>query len=98
MSQLAPETLVDLGGFHITNTLVATAVVDIVLLALVYQVATNISIRPGRVQSAIEPVIEGFHALTRQIAGKYSSSIFPWFVTFFIDFLKIYSFCKIEIS
>lgn len=84
MSSLAPESIVELGGFPITNTLIATVVVDIVLLTLVYQIATNVSIRPGRVQSAIEPVIEGFYSLTQQIAGKYTSSIFPWFVTFFI--------------
>lgn len=84
MSSLSPESIVELGGFPITNTIIATAVVDIALLALVYQVATNVSIRPGRVQSIIEPVIEGFHSLTQEIAGKYTASIFPWFVTFFI--------------
>ena len=82
MSSLAAESIVNVGGFPITNTLVATAIVDILLLALTYQIATNVSIRPGRIQSAIEPVIEGFYGLTQQIAGKYSSSIFPWFMTF----------------
>lgn len=83
MSSLAAESIVNIGGFPITNTIVATAVVDIVLLAVIYQLATNISMRPGKVQTVIEPVIDGFLSLTQSIAGKYTSSIFPWFATFF---------------
>lgn len=84
MSSLAAESIVNVGGFPITNTLIATAIVDILLLALTYQIATNVSIRPGRIQAAVEPAIEGFYSLTQQIAGKYTSSIFPWFMTFFL--------------
>src|SRR3989344_3153585 len=81
---LAPEVITTIGGIRITNSLLATMLVDIVLLSLVFYVKTNISMIPSRVQLITESVIGYFYSLTEQIAGKFTNSIFPWFASFFI--------------
>lgn len=81
---LAPEVITNIGGFKITNSVLATIVVDVVLLALVFYVKTNISIIPSRIQLISEGVIGYLYSLTEQIAGKFTNSIFPWFASFFI--------------
>ena len=81
---LAPEVITTIGGLRITNTLLATMFVDIVLLVLVFYIKTNISIIPSRIQLISESVIGYFYSLTEQIAGKFTNTIFPWFASFFI--------------
>ena len=81
---LAPEVVTSIGGLRITNSLLATILVDVVLLALVFYVRTNISMIPSRIQLITESAIGYFYSLTEQIAGKFTNSIFPWFASFFI--------------
>jgi F-type H+-transporting ATPase subunit a len=83
MASLRPEILVHPGGFPVTNTLVSTILVDVVLIALVFIVAKRISLVPSGVQSVFEPIIEYFYDLATQIAGSKVKTIFPWFASFF---------------
>src|SRR3989338_11313697 len=81
---LAPEVVAIVGNFKITNSLLATLLVDIILLTLVIYIRTNLSSIPSKIQLIAEGTIEYFHTLTEQIAGKFANVIFPWFASFFI--------------
>lgn len=87
MASLQPELITEVAGFPVTNTVVATIAVDIILLSLLYFAAKNIKVRPTGIQSFIEPPLTAFYGLTEQIAGNRAAKIFPWFATFFIIIL-----------
>lgn len=84
MVTLEPEVIANFSGLRITNTLLATFLVDFVLLALVYFVFKKVSLVPGKLQSVIELSLSYFYDLTDQIAPKFKNSIFPWFASFFL--------------
>jgi F-type H+-transporting ATPase subunit a len=81
---LAPEVIFSVFGLKITNSIIATILVDTIILSLVYKIKKDISLIPTKIQSIAESVISYFHSLTEQIAGKFTVSIFPWFASFFI--------------
>lgn len=81
---LAPEVITTVGNFKITNSILATVFVDVVLLALVIYIRTHLSRIPSKIQIIAEDIIGYFYSLTEQIAGKYTNTIFPWFASFFI--------------
>ncbi len=81
---LAPEVIFRFSNFKITNSILATLLVDAVLLTLVYKIKKDLSMVPGKIQSIAESVVSYFHSLTEQISGKLTESIFPWFASFFI--------------
>ena len=81
---LAPEVITTVAGLRVTNSLLATILVDIVLLTLVFYIRTHISRVPSKIQLMTETVIGYFYTSTEQIAGKFTNTIFPWFASFFI--------------
>ena len=81
---LAPEVITTLGSFKITNTILATILVDVIVLSLVFYIRTTLSKIPSKIQLVVEGVIEYFYTLTQQISGKFTNDIFPWFASFFI--------------
>ncbi len=87
MASLQPELIIQVAGFPVTNTIVATIAVDAILLFLLFIVAKSIRLRPAGIQSYVEPVITYFYDLTEQIAGSRVTKIFPWFASFFIVIL-----------
>lgn len=81
---LAPEVIFSAFGLKVTNSILATLLVDAILLSLVYKIRNSITLAPGKLQSIAEFSISYFYSLTEQIAGKFTTSIFPWFASFFI--------------
>ena len=81
---LAPDTLFTIGSFPITNTVVDTLLVDVLLFALVIYINKNISVIPTFFQTIIELVAEQFHSLTESTAGENTKKIFPFVMTFFL--------------
>ncbi len=90
--QVAPErisstplfTLPVIGDFYMTNTLLATFIVDIILLliALAVRKATSSgSMVPGGISGAVEALLETLYNLTESTAGKWAKTIFPYFAT-----------------
>ncbi len=72
-----------IGEFHLTNTLVATLLADILLLALVF-FSIQRAVRSGSlVPTGLAGVVEGFleilYNLTESTAGKWAKTIFPYF-------------------
>jgi len=85
MASLAPEVIFDLFGFHVTNTILATLLVDFILLFIVWKLYKHIKMKPRGLQSFVEPLITYFYDMTVGIAGeKRAKSIFPWVASFFI--------------
>lgn len=87
MASLSPELIFNAGNFPVTNTIISTIAVDALLLTLVYIIYKNISMVPSTLQLITEQAFDYFNTLTEQIAKGRESSIFPWFMTFFIVIL-----------
>lgn len=89
--QVAPETLTGplislpvIGDFYLTNTLVASFLVMVLLLLMAF--AVNRALRSGQqvpkgLAGAIEAMVEALYNLTESTAGKHARKIFPWFAT-----------------
>ncbi|MDO8269950.1 MAG: F0F1 ATP synthase subunit A [Candidatus Levybacteria bacterium] len=84
MASLSPELITEIGGFPITNTIIATVIVDILLIVFLYFAAKKISLLPGKFQNAVESVLTYFYDLAKSMAGTRAVTIFPWVMTFFI--------------
>ncbi len=72
------------GNFYLTNSLVGTLIVDIVLILIALAVrsaAKSGSLVPKGVSGAIEALLEVIYNLTESTAGKWTKSIFPIFAT-----------------
>jgi F-type H+-transporting ATPase subunit a len=84
MSSAGPETLLSISGLNVTNTLLATLVVDLVIVALIVVVRRRLSLAPGKLQAVVESVVEYLQSIIEQVAGGRASLIFPWVAVFFI--------------
>jgi len=84
MPSQGPETLLSVSGFHLTNTLLATLLVDAVIVVLVLLVRRRLSLSPGKLQAAVEGIVEYLHTTTERVAGGRTPLIFPWVAVFFI--------------
>ena len=84
MASTGPETLFSISGFTVTNTTLATLVVDIVIILIVVLVRRRLALRPGRLQAVVESVVDYLKNTTEQVAGGRTALIFPWVAIFFI--------------
>src|SRR3989337_2095172 len=84
MLTFSSDVIFFLGSFPITNTILNTIFVDIVLLFLILIVNKNLSVVPGIVQNIAELIIGGFYKFTENIAGERTKQIFPYFMSFFL--------------
>jgi F-type H+-transporting ATPase subunit a len=87
MAALGPESIITIGSFPITNTIINTIFIDALLLGSVFYLKDRIKKIPGKFQNLVEIIIETFYNLTESIAGKNTAKIFPWFITFFLFIL-----------
>lgn len=84
MASLQPELIFSIGDFPVTNTILATIAVDIVLVLFVIIVTRKITLIPNKFQNAVEMLISYFYDMTKGMAGTRTMAIFPWVMTFFI--------------
>jgi len=87
MTSLGAETIFTIGGFRAPNTLLATLLVDLILLLLVVSVRRRIALVPGRFLQVVESVVDYLKTTVDQVAGARSGMIFPWVAVFFIYIL-----------
>jgi F-type H+-transporting ATPase subunit a len=83
MASLAPETLFQIGPVPITNTVLDTLLVDILIISLAVFIYKKHTLVPGFFQAIIEIIIETFHEMIRSVAGERTKRIFPFAMTFF---------------
>ena len=90
--QLPAETLSEhplltvpgVGDIYLTNTLIATLLADIILLALAFAIRSAIkrgSLILTGIAGAVEALLEALYGLAETSAGKWAKSIFPWMAT-----------------
>ena len=84
MPSTGPELLFSISGLRVSNTLLATLVVDIVIILLVVLVRRRLSLFPGKFQAAVESIVEYLQTTTQQVAGNRTPLIFPWVAIFFL--------------
>ena len=67
---IAPEQLFSLFGFPITNTLLCTWIVIVILLFICYLGTRRQDLIPSGMQNAFEFLVEGLLGLVETVAGK----------------------------
>jgi F-type H+-transporting ATPase subunit a len=79
------ETVFSLFGFDITNTLLASWLTMLMLIVGSWLITRRMEMVPGRWQSLIEMIIEGFYGLVENAAGpKWTPRFFPIVMTIFL--------------
>ncbi len=84
MVSFAAEPIFFIGNFPVTNTLLHTLLVDLVILSGVYYLKDKITLVPSKFQNGVELVVQGLYDLTQTITPKHAMKIFPWFMSFFL--------------
>jgi F-type H+-transporting ATPase subunit a len=83
--ELPSEVLFEVGGFPITNTLIACWLSIIVLASVFYVCTRKMKLIPGRLQNLAEMAVETLLNFVRSAAGeKHSRLLFPAVATIFI--------------
>jgi F-type H+-transporting ATPase subunit a len=85
--QISPDILFSVAGFHITNTVVATIINDIVIISLVFIVNRRLASLPGIIQNTAEVIFDYFRKTAEEIAGERALFIYPWALSFFLFIL-----------
>src|SRR3989344_8756852 len=88
MPSFAAETILQIGIIPITNTLLHTLMVDLLLVGGVVYINKKLTLIPHNFfQNAAESLIETFYNLTESVAKPAASKIFPYFMSFFLFIL-----------
>ncbi len=87
MASLQPELIHSLTSFPITNTVIATLLVDGFIVLMLIKVSRNIALVPKGTQAIFEPIIAYLYDLADQVAGSKTARLFPWFASFFFVIL-----------
>lgn len=79
------DALVQVGGFTITNTLVASWITMVVVVLLAFAATRKMKVIPGRLQALVETAVETLLNFVEGVAGRqYSRKFFPVIATIFI--------------
>ena len=80
---LAGEPLFSAGPRWLTNSLLTTLIVDIIVIALALLATTRMKLSPSGWQNFVETVIEWLYGLAEAVAASQARRFFPWFATIF---------------
>jgi F-type H+-transporting ATPase subunit a len=81
---LSGEPLFSDGPRWLTNSMVTTLVVDVILILLAVAATARMNLVPSGLQNLMEVVIEYLYGLAESIAGPRARSFFPWVATLFL--------------
>jgi len=84
MGNLGAETVFNVAGFRVPNSLLATLLVDAIILLVVVAVRRRIALVPGRFLQTAEGIVDYLKTTVDQVAGSRAGMIFPWVAVFFI--------------
>ena len=87
MASFVPEPIIFLGSITISNTFLATLLVDFIIVSAAITISKKIKLIPNLFQNVVESIIETFYSLTESVAAKRTPKIFPYFMTFFLFIL-----------
>ncbi|MGQ9713439.1 MAG: F0F1 ATP synthase subunit A [Anaerolineae bacterium] len=83
---IAPEGVLHLGGFAITNTLLASWITMLVLIVVSFLATRRMELVPrSRLQNLYEMILEGFYKMVEDVVGpEWARSFFPIVMTIFL--------------
>lgn len=84
---LAAEIVTRIAGFPISNALITTWVVMVILIALSYLVTRRMEVVPSGPQSVAEMLIGGLYDFFSSVTGKYVAQVFPLVASLFLFIL-----------
>jgi len=82
--QLPAEPVFKIGGFAVTNTIIAMLFADVIILLIavaVKRATKSGELVPTGFTGGMEAFLEVLYNLTESTAGKWTKQIFPWFAT-----------------
>ena len=81
---LAAEPLLENGPKWLTNSVLTTLVVDLIIIALALATRFSLKMQPTGFANFMEFVVESLYNLVESVAGKNARKFFPWVATIFI--------------
>ena len=80
---LSAEKLFSIGPFPVTNSILTTWIVTLLLIAFAYFATRKIKAVPGFLQNIAESMVEAFQDLVSSVAGEKTKVFLPIVTTFF---------------
>lgn len=81
---VAPEVIFHIGSFPVSNTLLTTWIVMILVLLFAFAATRKMSMVPNGLQNLFEIAIEMWDGLGRNVAGERNKMFFPFVMTIFL--------------
>ncbi|MEZ4682158.1 MAG: F0F1 ATP synthase subunit A [Caldilineaceae bacterium] len=81
---IAAEPLFESGYQWLTNGVLTTIIVDLLLIIIAYLATRKMNLVPSGLQNFMEAVIEYLYGLAEGVSGKAASTYFPWAATIFL--------------
>ena len=81
---LSGEAIFSGGPAWLTNTIVTTLVVDLIIILMAVLATARMKLIPTGWQNVMEAVVEALYKLAEDIAGHRARTFFPWAATIFI--------------
>lgn len=87
MVSFGSEAIFHLGQISVTNTLLNTLLVDLILIGGCMLLTKKLFPIPNFFQNVVESIIETFYSLIESVSQNRASIIFPYVMTFFLFIL-----------
>ncbi|MBI2021710.1 F0F1 ATP synthase subunit A [Candidatus Daviesbacteria bacterium] len=81
---LAPEVIGFINNFPITNTLLVSWLVMVVLIVVSYLATRKVQLVPGGLQNFFEMIVEGGYSMVEDLSHSKAKVFFPFVMTFFL--------------
>ena len=81
---LTGEPIMSGGPVWLTNSLIMTILVDIIIVIMALAATARMKVIPGRWQNLMESMLEYLYGLSESVAGRDARRFFPWVVTIFL--------------
>lgn len=81
---LAAEPIFESGLGWLTNSVLTTIVVDLLLILVAVSATGRMKVVPTGLQNAMEAIIEYLFGLAESVAGRAAVTYFPWVATIFL--------------
>lgn len=81
---LAAEPLFETGPSWLTNSVLTTLVVDLILILIAVSATSKMNLVPRGIQNVMEAIVEYLYGLAESVAGRAAGTYFPWVATIFL--------------
>lgn len=81
---LAAEPLFEEGPGWLTNSVLTTLIVDLILILIAVSATRKMNLVPRGMQNGMEALVEYLYGLSESVAGRAAVTYFPWVATIFL--------------